>query len=160
MALLYRAAALLGAMALVSAAPLHSSSTAAAPPSCGALEQNTGYPHSAAGPGSSTTFHGDAAACCAKCAKEPKCAAFSWHPQGGNNNHMCALHPAGKPIGAKVKKSGCTSGIVRPGDIPPPTPPPPPQPIKPAPKGAKNVLFIISDDRECCRCCRHSRSCC
>eukprot|EP01045_Picozoa_sp_COSAG04_P041438 COSAG04_NODE_12595_length_645_cov_0.655678_1_plen_154_part_10 len=35
---------------------------------------------------------------------------------------------------------------MRPGEVPKPTPPPPPQPIKPAPAGAKNVLFIISDD--------------
>eukprot|EP01048_Picozoa_sp_COSAG05_P006980 COSAG05_NODE_476_length_9460_cov_8.847025_4_plen_211_part_00 len=95
-------------------------------------------------------FHGDAAACCALCAKNASCAAFTWRTEP---QVVCFAHPTGKALGPPVQKGkGFASGIVRPGSIPPTPPPPPPlppappQPIKPAPKGAKNVLFLISDD--------------
>ncbi len=92
------------------------------------------------------SFDGDAAACCKLCSSNSGCAAITWF------TGTCYLHPTGTPTGPFRHAKGKVSGIVRPGTIPtpaplpPPPPPPPPQPIKPAPKGAKNVLFLISDD--------------
>ena len=92
-------------------------------------------------------FAGDAAACCSLCAGLQSCAAFTWRSVP---HVQCIVHPVGTSLGPPdMKGPGFASGVVRPGKIPPPAPvptPAPPQPIKPAPKGAKNVLFIISDD--------------
>lgn len=65
------------------------------------------------------------------------CEAMTWFP--GN----CFLHPARSSLGPAIAREGKVSAIVRPGLVPTP---PPPQPIRPAPPGAKNVLFLISDD--------------
>eukprot|EP01046_Picozoa_sp_COSAG06_P011748 COSAG06_NODE_675_length_13163_cov_8.046387_5_plen_481_part_00 len=111
------------------------------------LHKDTALHNSAAMKGSvSGGFAGDAGACCKLCSGNEGCAAITWF------KGTCFLHPTGKPTGPYSHAEGKTSGIVRPGTVPkpaplpPPPPPPPPQPIKPAPKGAKNVLFLISDD--------------
>ena len=91
-------------------------------------------------------FAGDADACCGHCTSLASCAAFTWRKNGGESKD-CIVHPTGAALGAAVMKGAAfASGVVRPQSIPAPVPPPPPQPIKPAPKGAKNVLFLISDD--------------
>lgn len=86
-----------------------------------------------------------AIACCALCAnfteKPTICAAFTYRADG----NRCFLHPAFKALGP-LSPGSCTSGILRPGDIPTPSPPVPNPPVKPYPKDAKNVLFFISDD--------------
>ena len=87
------------------------------------------------------SFDGDAAACCKLCSSNEGCAAITWFKR------TCFLHPTGEPLGPSRAAAGKTSGVVRPGSVPAPAPPPPPQPIEPAPKGARNVLFLISDDR-------------
>eukprot|EP01047_Picozoa_sp_COSAG01_P073755 COSAG01_NODE_12116_length_1798_cov_3.290171_3_plen_184_part_01 len=117
-------------------------------PTCGALHKDTALRNAKAMEGSVTggAFSGDAAACCKLCASNEGCAAIT------SFTGTCFLHPTGAPTGPYSYSKGKTSGIVRPGTVPkpaplpPPPPPPPPQPIKPAPKGAKNVLFLISDD--------------
>ena len=113
------------------------------------LQKDTALRNSQAMKGSVRgSFHGDAAACCKLCSSNNACAAITWF------TGTCFLHPTGEPTGPFSHAEGKVSGIVRPGTVPkpaplpPPPPPPPPQPIKPAPKGAKNVLFLISDVRK------------
>ena len=128
-ALLLRAAALSAAAA---AAP--------PPPGCGGLKVGEAFPASHAMEGSmSGTFSGDAAACCAVCSANKQCAAITWAER------TCFLHPVGMALGPPASIEGKTSAVVKPSRIPAPVPPPQPQPITPAPKGAKNVLFLISD---------------
>jgi hypothetical protein len=120
-----------------------------APTAAAACNVTTGvaYPDSrSTGASVLGNFAGDAAACCAHCSSLASCAAFTWRENGGASKD-CIVHPTGAPLGAPVMKGAkFASGVVRPQDIPAPLPPPPPQPDKPAPKGAKNVLFLISDD--------------
>jgi hypothetical protein len=82
-------------------------------------------------------------ACCSRCSEAPAC--VSW-----NVNHeqkLCFLRGDWRP----VPGNECTAGITRPVPPAPPLPPapaplPPPPPPSPAPSGAKNVLFLVSDD--------------
>ena len=87
-------------------------------------------------------------ACCAACMADKQCGGFVLQANQGESG---TCHLKGFEMGSGGPAAGATSGVI-PGrghispPAPPPTPPPAPYPIKPAPKGAKNVLFIISDD--------------
>ena len=107
--------------------------TLAADPNCGALKTNACMKGSKAIK-AYKNFTGSAAACCKLCAENPSCFAFTLNIGGSHHPH-CFLHPAGNNSFTPGK---CTSAIVR--------TPAPPAPIPPAPKGAKNVLFLIADD--------------
>lgn len=78
-------------------------------------------------------FTGDGQACCSACAADDACMAYTLN----DNAKTCFLHPIGSanPV---ITPGNCQSGQLRPS-IKPPTP-------KPAPAGAKNVIFFISDD--------------
>eukprot|EP01052_Picozoa_sp_SAG31_P055536 SAG31_NODE_15389_length_757_cov_1.551672_1_plen_184_part_10 len=114
---------------------------ASPPPTCGTLRVGEAFPSSKSMEGSvEGSFAGTAADCCHLCANNTGCAAITFFAR------TCFLHPVGEPLGPAARIAGKTSALVRPDSIPPPPTPPPPQPITPAPKGAKNVLFLISDD--------------
>jgi hypothetical protein len=79
----------------------------------------------------------DLAACCAACEQDPNCGGFTL--QEKEKSHS-TCHLKSHDMGAGSASATAISGVI------PGRGPPPPPPIKPAPAGAKNVLFIISDD--------------
>ena len=81
-----------------------------------------------------TIYNTTASGCCKACVDNTACMAYTLNMNG---RVRCYLHPitATAPVTAK---GNCISGEVR--------KPVPPKPAPPAPKGAKNVLFFISDD--------------
>lgn len=81
------------------------------------------------------------AQCCALCSKTPKCVSFVFSRKKLHGGAACFLMPNADP-GAKGTEftSGCHGATCTP-------PPPPPAPhVKPAPKGAHNVLMLAVDD--------------
>jgi hypothetical protein len=80
------------------------------------------------------------AECCALCVAEPSCVVWNTNShQNGTSNQGCHFRAG---LGTPNESPACHFGVTR---KPPPLPPPPP-PIKPAPKGAKNLLAIVCDD--------------
>lgn len=81
------------------------------------------------------------AQCCALCSETPKCVSFVFSKKKTHGGAACFLMPNAQP-GAKGQEftSGC-HGASCTAPPPPPTPP-----IKPAPKGAHNVLMVAVDD--------------
>ena len=96
-------------------------------PTCSALKDNSCMKGSKAIKKYSN-FRDNAEACCKYCTENPLCFAFTLNIK----SHDCFLHPFGNN---SFTPGECTSAIVR-----------TPAPIPPAPKGAKNVLFLIADD--------------
>ena len=81
--------------------------------------------------------------CCALCTKSPSCVFYSWnhaiHTSKWNGGPMsCVLYssPPSVKVPVHPMQTQCDVGAV--GVLPPPPPP--------APKGAKNVLYILVDD--------------
>ena len=102
---------------------------------CSLASPNLGFPDAKAMTGSIVgNFYGSAGDCCDLCTNNTSCAGFSFNA----NKRDCFLHPIDSPLGLPQNKNGVTSGVLRPAASP--------QRINPAPPGAKNVLFIISDD--------------
>jgi len=92
-------------------------------------------------------------ACCALCAADERCAAWTFHT--GSSMGSCYLDTAAdcRKVGGGAV-GGCKSSPCRVGPPPPPPAPPPPPP-KPVPfpdyckgKGTtcKNILYLVSDD--------------
>ena len=78
-----------------------------------------------------------AAACCKLCQDHPDCFAWVMQTEKTDSHYLCHL----KDDNFVLKSGGDKyCGIVRTAPTPVPTPPLPP------PKGAKNVLFLVSDD--------------
>ena len=132
---------------------------------CPDAKAGSGFPSASIMNGSTLSgFTGTPADCCAQCAnisvlvapwKQPhpspyiRCAAYT-HVAG----RACLLHPSCSDLGTRIlSQTGNTSGLLRPGTHSPTPWPPniPPQPIGKAPKDAKNVLLIISGNRQPCR---------
>ena len=131
---------------------------------CPDAKADSGFPSASIMNGSTLSgFTGTAAECCAQCANisvlitpwnQPhpspyiRCAAYT-HIAG----RACLLHPSCSDLGTRMSsQAGNTSGLLRPGTHSP-TPWPPkitPRPIGQAPKGAKNVLLIISGNTQPC----------
>ena len=82
--------------------------------------------------------------CCAACSKNAACVAWNVNHQ----QQLCFLRGDWKPVPGPE----CTASQLRPSPPPtplppaPPPPPPPPPPPTPASRGARNVLFMVSDD--------------
>jgi hypothetical protein len=93
--------------------------------------------------------------CCAWCAGDAKCEAWTWHntpfhtPQGDGN---CLLAVEANPHGTPGTNATLVSGAKHPVPTPtPPTPPPPtPGPIPPDPPGGKqpNIVLFLQDDQD------------
>lgn len=92
----------------------------------------------------------DAGACCAQCASDAKCEAWTFHGSPTTAG-ACYLDTAAdcRSVGGAVggcKKTPCHTGP------PPPPPPPPPKPVpfpnycKEKGSSCKNVLYLVSDD--------------
>jgi iduronate 2-sulfatase len=80
------------------------------------------------------------AQCCAWCVTEPRCVAWNTNAQQvGSTSGNCHSRST---VAAPNTGASCSFGVVR---TPPPAPPPP-TPIKPAPRGAKNLLVLVTDD--------------
>ena len=71
------------------------------------------------------------AECCAACHGDESCGGFTLRAHAG----QVICHLKTTAMGGTSRDPECTSAVLR----------APPKP-KPAPKGAKNVLFIVSDD--------------
>ena len=124
-------------------------SGSAAPPTCSA-----GPPKN--GTGCTMTHYGqphaaDADACCALCAADAKCAAWTYH---ATERHSCYLSDAVDCRRVAGAVAGCKPPCKHSGPPSPPSPPPPgPPPPVPFPnfckgKGVKckNILYFVADD--------------
>jgi arylsulfatase A-like enzyme len=80
-----------------------------------------------------TNLSDSAPACCELCVSNPLCWTFTMNHKKGK----CFLHGASKSTDSH--QGNCTSAVMRSNAAPTPAP-------VPAPKGAKNVLFLIADD--------------
>lgn len=93
-----------------------------------------------------TSCSGDVAECCALCAAEPSCTA--WTHSSGFGTSACMLYNGSGTTGQlRSGPSKCTSG----GSLPPPPPAHPP-PARPPPAGAPckdcpNILLMFTDVR-------------
>ena len=96
-----------------------------------------------------TNYNGSALDCCSLCfATKPDdyngCAGFTYV------RGACLLHPGNVPIGnatappAGSNATDTSCAVIKPCKIKPE--PLPPLPISPPPRGAKNVIFLVSDD--------------
>ena len=98
------------------------------------------------------------AACCAKCSKDAKCNAWTYH-QHGSPGSECALGTDATPV--KLAKSGNVAGYRNghsPGALPPPAPPgpkPDPEascaatsPSPPAKAGSPSIVLFLMDDMD------------
>mgnify|MGYP006084540469 CR=1 FL=1 len=115
--------------------PLSSLTDGIAAP-CTSIDQKTCFRNS----GYDLVPGADAAACCALCAADTKCAAWTFITEQlqAPNCHLKATLPNASEI------QHCNDGASSVLRTPLPTPAPTPAP--PAPKGAMNVVFIVVDD--------------
>ena len=84
-----------------------------------------------------------AAQCCAECVEDGELCfgyIFKGHGGGPEGKGSCSLFDTVFDTSSKHPNVNCTVGIFN------SKPKPPPKPAKAAPKGAKNVLFIVADD--------------
>ena len=84
----------------------------------------------------------DFSSCCAACANETKCAAWTFAPDARKGN--CGLKP--QDDGTRKTAKGKIAGIKPKAPTPPPTPAPVPPPV---PAGTQqNIVFFLTDDQD------------
>lgn len=97
----------------------------------------------------------DAATCCAACASDPKCEAWTFHRQQAKGG--CFLDSAVDCRTVSGAAAGCKKPPCKTGPAPAPAPAPAPPPPPPTPpkfpdfckgtgKKCKNVLYFVADD--------------
>ena len=121
---------------------------AGACPSKFVAQNKVAYRQGIIGTTAGTATFGD---CCALCAANTECAAFTWHTGSTKKPHLsCTLASAAGAAAGATSAGGATSGGPPPPPPPPPLPPLPPLPLPPkVPAGSqKNVVLLLTDDQD------------